>query len=69
MAPARLFMSLYAWGSLVVVIAGLAWVLIFPPPSMFVDRNGVPHFMPQVENPITGEGISVDELIRHYRGD
>jgi hypothetical protein len=65
----RTFMQIYAWASLAVVVAGLAWMLIAPAPSMFVDRDGIPHFMPQVLHPITGEGVSVNVLIRHYRGD
>ena len=69
MTPARLFMNLYAFATLVVTVAGLAWMLIFPPPSMFVDRDGIPHFTPKVEHPITGEGVSVNELVKHYRGD
>ena len=69
MVDAKLFMHLYAWASLAVVVSGLAWMLISPPPSMFVDADGIPYFTPQVENPVTGEGVSVNELIRHYRGD
>ena len=62
-------MHIYAWLSFAVVMAGLAWMLISPAPSMFVDRDGIPHFTPQVLHPITGEGVSVNALIRHYRGD
>ncbi|MBZ0161431.1 MAG: hypothetical protein K8H74_01830 [Notoacmeibacter sp.] len=69
MSIARLFMHFYSWSALAVVVAGLAWMLVSPPPSMFVDRDGVPHLTPKVENPATGEGVSVNELIRHYRGD
>ncbi len=69
MDAARSFMYLYAGLSLAVVVGGLGWMLISPPTSMFVDRDGIPHFTPQVEHPITGEGVSVNALIKHYRGD
>ncbi|WP_436640686.1 hypothetical protein [Microbaculum sp. FT89] len=69
MTPAKLFMQFYVAASLVVVVAGLGWMYVSPPPSMFVDRDGVPHFTPEVEHPITGEGVSVNKLIKHYRGD
>jgi hypothetical protein len=62
-------MNAYAWASLVVVVVGIGWTLVFPPQSLRVDRDGVPHFTPQVEHMITGEPVSVNELITHYRGD
>jgi hypothetical protein len=69
MTPAKLFLHLYAWAALAATVVGLAWMLISPPPSMRLDHDGVPHFTPAVLHPVTGEGISVAELIRHYRGD
>ena len=69
MTAARLFMNVYAWASLAIVVVGIGWTLVYPPQSLRVDRDGVPHFMPEVEHPITGEGVSVNELIKHYRGD
>ena len=69
MTPARLIMNVYAWASLVVVVVGIGWTLVYPPQSLRVDRDGVPHFMPQVEHMITGEPVSVNALIKHYRGD
>ncbi|WP_137703319.1 hypothetical protein [Marimonas lutisalis] len=69
MTPAKLFMHAYGWGSLVIVIAGVAWVFVFPPTSLRTDRDGVAHFTPDVEHPITGDAVSVNTLIKHYRGD
>ena len=48
---------------------GIGWTLVFPPQSLRVDRDGVPHFTPEVEHMITGEPVSMNELIKHYRGD
>jgi hypothetical protein len=53
----------------VLSVAALVYVYAFPPESMRVSRNGVPHFTPPVVNPNTGEPMELDELIRHYRGD
>ena len=69
MTASRLFMNAYALAATAATIAGLAWMLVAPPESMRVDRDGVPHFTPQVEHPVTGEGVGVNELIKHYRGD
>jgi len=65
----KIAMSIYAWGALVISVGGIAAMLIAPPPSLRTDRDGVPHFTPQVEHPETGEAVSVNTLIRHYRGD
>lgn len=69
MNVSKLVMNAYVWSSLAIVVVGLAWMLIAPPHSMRLDRDGVPHFTPMVEHPITGEGVSVNTLIKHYRGD
>jgi hypothetical protein len=69
MTASKLLMAVYGWGALAVTVAGLAWMFIAPPPSMRVDRDGLPHFTPMVEHPISGEAVSMGELIRHYRGD
>jgi hypothetical protein len=69
MTPAKLFLHLYAWAALGVSVLGLSWMLIAPPPSMRLDRDGVAHFTPDVVHPITGDAVSVNALIRHYRGD
>lgn len=66
---AKLVMSIYAWGALVVSLGGIAAMLIAPPQSLRTDRDGVAHFTPKVEHPETGEAVSVNALIRHYRGD
>jgi len=69
MSLSRILMNAYAWGGLVIVLVGIGYTIVYPPQSLRVDRDGVPHFTPQVEHPITGEGVSVNELIKHYRGD
>ena len=50
-------------------LAGLVYVYAFPPASMRVTRDGVPHFTPPVLHPETGKPIDLGVLIRHYRGD
>ncbi len=47
----------------------LFYVYLFPPPSMFVSRAGVPHFTPLVLNPVTGKGIRLETLVSHYKGE
>ncbi len=50
-------------------LLALAYVYVFPPASMFVSREGIPHFSPKVAHPETGEPVTLNELVRHYRGD
>lgn len=64
-----LMMRLYSLTVAAVVTAGLVYVYAAPPQSMRVDRDGQPHFQPQVLNPETGEGVSLGDLIRHFKGD
>ncbi len=66
---AKIAMSLYSWGALIISVGGIAAMLIMPPPSLRIDRDGVPHFTPLVENPETGAAVSVNDLIRNFRGD
>lgn len=66
---AKLLMHFMVTLSAVIVVAGLAYVYVMPPESMRVNRDGVPYFTPPVVNPITGEAIPVEQLVRHYRGD
>ena len=60
----RIFVGLV----MLVSVAALAYVYAFPPPSMRVSRDGVPHFTPPAIHPETGEAIEVDRLIRHFKG-
>lgn len=65
----KMTMRIYGWGAMAVTLAGLVAMLIAPPPSLRTDRDGVAHFTPDVKHPETGEAVSVNTLIRHYRGD
>ncbi len=48
--------------------AALFYVYVFPPPSMRVSRDGVPHFTPPTIHPETGEVLEIDRLVRHFKG-
>jgi len=61
--------SIYVAAVALIGLAGLAYVYAVPPASMKSDRNGIPHFTPQVVNPETGEAIDMGDLVKHYRGD
>ncbi len=65
----KIAMMIYSWGALIISVGGIALMLIAPPPSMRTDRDGVPHFTPLVEHPETGAAVSVNDLIRNFRGD
>lgn len=61
----RVFVTLVSLLSL----GGTAWVYVAPPPSLRIDRDGVPHFMPPVIHPETGKSLPLGQLIRHYKGE
>ncbi len=65
----NILMRAFATAIAVLSAAVLVYVYAFPPPSMKTTRDGVPFFTPSVINPETGKPISVDALVRHYRGD
>ncbi len=50
-------------------ISVLLYVYVFPPKSTRVSKNGVPFFTPHVTHPETGKSLSVDMLVRHYKGE
>lgn len=47
----------------------LAYVYAYPPPSMRVSGDGVPHFMPPTVHPVTGEALEIGKLVRHFKGE
>jgi len=61
----KLFVALVS----VLSLASLAYVYVFPPPSMRVTRDGVPYFTPPVLHPETGKPLDLGELVRHYKGE
>lgn len=64
----KLLMQFLVALSAIIVIAGLAYVYVKPPQSMRANRDGVPYYTPPVVNPMTGEAIPVEQLVKHYRG-
>ncbi|MHB1084586.1 MAG: hypothetical protein ACYCZA_07085 [Thiobacillus sp.] len=64
----KLLMQFFVALSAIIVIAGLAYVYVKPPQSMRANRDGVPYYTPPVVNPMTGEAIPVEQLVKHYRG-
>ena len=50
-------------------IATLLYVFIVPMPSMHISRDGIPHFTPNVIDPISGETIRIKKLVQHFKGE
>ena len=65
---ARVLMRLVIAVSVFAVLVGLIFVYLKPPPSMKLTRDGVPHLSPPVAHPVTGEAISLERLVQHYKG-
>jgi hypothetical protein len=50
-------------------MATLLYVFIFPMPSMETSRDGIPHFTPDVIDPLTGKTLEIKMLVKHYKGE
>ena len=50
-------------------IATLFYVFIVPMPSMYTSQGGIPHFTPNVIDPLTGDTIRIKRLVQHYKGE
>ena len=50
-------------------MATLIYVFIFPMPSMETSRDGIPHFTPDVIDPLTGKTLEIKMLVKHYKGE
>lgn len=66
---AAIFMRVYVAVIALLSIGVLGYIFISPPPSMRSDKYGVPYFTPPVINPETGKPISLDALIRNFKGE
>ena len=49
-------------------IVTLFYVFFVPMPSMHRSSEGIPHFTPNVIDPITGETIQIKKLVKHFKG-
>lgn len=63
----RLLMRAAVLASTAVVVVGLAYVYVWPPPGLRTTSEGVPLLSPPVAHPLTGEPIPLDELVRHFK--
>jgi hypothetical protein len=50
-----------------ITVGSFTYILWKQPESLRLSRDGVPFFTPQVIHPDTGEIISVDELVEHFK--
>jgi hypothetical protein len=48
-------------------LASLVYVYVWPPPSLRLDRDGVPYHAPPIVHPFGGEPLRLDDLVRHYK--
>ena len=69
MSPRLVQIQLAALGvlGLVATVASLTYIVMAQPESLRESRAGVPFFTPQVMDPDTGEGVSVDRLVQHFK--
>ena len=65
----KLLVRVFVTLSSVVSLAGLVYVYAVPPESLRLTRDGVPHHAPPVAHPATGEPVSLETLVRHFKGE
>ncbi len=65
----KVLMRLFVGIAAIVSIGGYLWMTLAPPPGLKLTRDGVPYFTPPVVHPISGEAISLEVLVRHYKGE
>ena len=51
----------------IATVVSLTYIVVAQPESLRESRAGVPFFTPQVMDPDTGEGVSVDRLVQHFK--
>ncbi|MCB1759620.1 MAG: hypothetical protein KDI68_07530 [Gammaproteobacteria bacterium] len=52
-----------------VCLVSLLYVLVAPPQSLRMSRDGIPFFTPPVAHPVSGEALDLGELVRHFKGE
>lgn len=51
----------------VITLGSFAFILWKQPDSLRMSRDGVPYFTPAVIHPDSGNTVTVDELVQHYK--
>jgi len=69
MSPSSQQIQLAALTIIIALMTVVSFAYIFwkQPQSLHVSRDGIPFFTPAVIHPDTGETISVDELVEHFK--
>lgn len=69
MSKGQIQMTLYSIAVAAVAFAGLVYVAVNQPDYLRATRNGVPYFTPKVVNPLGGQPLDLNMLVRHYKGE
>jgi hypothetical protein len=69
MNSGQLQMQVFSALVALLTVVGLAYIFIAQPDYLRATRHGVPYLTPPVENPVTGESVSVNELAEHFKGN
>ncbi|OBS10497.1 hypothetical protein [Acidihalobacter prosperus] len=62
-------MSALAALAAVLTIGGLGYITTAAPPYLKATRYGVPYYTPKALDPVSGQPIDVNTLVRHYLGE
>ncbi|MDA8363824.1 MAG: hypothetical protein M0Z84_08430 [Gammaproteobacteria bacterium] len=68
MSAARIQMAFIALVGFAATIGSFVYLLAKPPAYLRATRDGVPFFTPPVINPVDGKPLSVNTLVRDYKG-
>ncbi len=66
MSSAKLQMVVFSVLSALVSAGGLAYIFIERPTYLHATAQGVPYYTPPVLNPLNGQPLDLDTLVRHF---
>lgn len=68
MSGARIQMTFLALVGFAATVGSFVYLIAKPPAYLRATREGVPFFTPPVVNPVDGKPLSVNTLVRIYKG-
>ena len=61
-------MTIYSILVALIGFGGVIYIFVTQPAYLHASRDGVPYFSPKVINPMGGQPLDLNELVRNYKG-
>ena len=69
MTSGQLQLSIYSVLVGLITLVTLFYITTTPPDYLSYSRDGIPHLSPDVIHPQTGEPLTINKLVKHYKGE